>query len=288
MTCFRCRCRGCCDDDVLFRCPYKHFRGPGIPIISTDFRINYFRDEIISGPVVFYVAQGCETPRGPGLGSGSKRKNKIKKKIQKYKQKRRNKRSIIKYAYIVGKGVAGEGTARRRFLGGDGGGSSSSSGEREKKRIPVDDVWSGFYSTTKALKFMRFAITLPPPRRIRRAFFFHFFFVQRSTHKSHKRTRERARLYIFLYIIRIREMNFKNNCIYAAATLFDFIRRRSPFREPNDFFPCDFVAPKNPKNYYIIVCIYAHTRLFETNAYIRGRSQDTHFPIHQRPEFFNF
>lgn len=143
---------------------------------------------------------------------------------------------------------------------------------------------------------MRFAITLPPPppRRIRHAFFFPLFFVQRSTHKSHKRTRERARLYIFLYIIRIREMNFKNNCIYAAATLFDFIRRRSPFREPNDFFPCDFVAPKNPKNYYyIILCIYAYTHDYSRRMRTYGdgantHTHTTHFPIHQRPEFFNF
>lgn len=210
---------------------------------------------------------------GPGAWLGIKTEKQKKKKIRKYKQKRRNKRSIIKYAYIVGKGVAGEGTARRRFLGGGSGGSS---GEREKKRIPVDDdVWSGFYSTTKALKFMRFAITLPPPRRIRHAFFFPLFFCPTEHTQITQKNTEHARLYIFLYIIR--EMNFKNNCIYAAATLFDFIRRHSPFREPNDFFPCDFVAPKNSKNYYyIILCIYAHTRLFETNAYIRGRSQDTH------------
>lgn len=218
-----------------FRYPYKRFRGPGIPIISTDFRIYYFRDEIISGPVVFYVTQGCETPRGPGLGSESKRE----KKIQKYKpEKRRNKRSIIKYAHIVGKGVAGEGTTRRRLLG------SSSSGERKEKnsrrrrrrrlvRILFNDKSVEIY----ALRDYPAAAASKNTTCI-------FFFVQRSTHKSHKRTRERARLYIFLYIIRIHEMNFKNYCIYAAATLFDFVRRRLPFREPNDFFPCDFVAPK--------------------------------------------
>jgi len=184
-------------EDVYFRYPYKRFRGPGIPIISTDFRIYYFRDEIISGPVVFYVARGCETPRGPGLGSESKRK----KKIQKYKpEKRRNKRSIIKYAHIVGKGVAGEGTTRRRLLG------SSNSGERKEKnsrrrrqrrlvRILFNDKSVEIYALRD----------YPAAAASKNTTCIFFFCPTEHTQITQKNTGTRAPIYIFIHYTHTRD-----------------------------------------------------------------------------------
>lgn len=70
-----------------------------------------------------------------------KNKIKISPKRKKRKKKKEKKTVYYKIYYL-----------QRRRMG------VKESGECEtKKRIP--DVWSGFYSTTKALKFMRFAIT---------------------------------------------------------------------------------------------------------------------------------
>jgi len=182
-----------------FRYPYnKRFRGPGIPIISTDFRVYYFRDEIISGPVVFYVARGCETPRGPGLGSGSKRKNK-KKKIQKYKpEKRRNKRSIIKYAYIVGKGVAGEGGRERQ-----GDGFSAAAGREKRKEFPSTTT-SGPDFIQRQKRWNLCASRLPCRRHRREEydmhFFFHFF-LSNGAHTNHTKEHGNARACIYFYTL---------------------------------------------------------------------------------------
>lgn len=139
-------------------------------------------------------------------------------------------------------------------------GTKGGRGERKKKRIPDDDdddVWSGFYSqTTKALKFMRFAITFAPhastrtPKNTTCGFF--FFFPPVQPHKSQKNTTgTRARR-------RTRDEFLR---IFLSYTLFKFrpiIRSRlsfsggPSFREPNDFmfsWVFFFSFPFPPSNY---------------------------------------
>lgn len=124
-----------------------------------------------------------------------------------WKQEEKKERSIIK---CVEKTEEGEWEGGEEGNGGDG----SCSGREKKKRISDDDdddddVWSGFYSTTKALKFMRFAITPSEidAKNTRHAFFSYFYLIVQPPQitKEHGRTTTARSLYTYKH-----EMNFKN------------------------------------------------------------------------------
>lgn len=139
-------------------------------------------------------------PRGPWLGSRSKRENKKKKNEP---EKRRNKRSIIKYAHISEKGWRG----RELRGGGFSAAAATAAAGRERKEFPSTTSGPDFILRQKRWNLC--ASRLPCRRRSEEYdmhfFLLFFFFCPTGTHKSHKRTRERARLYIFIHYTHTRD-----------------------------------------------------------------------------------